>query len=101
MLLAGMVGSTVGWRVVPYVAAPAGIDELVAGLDRTDDRTAILPGAPSSAGDRAPHLRAGALQSRGALTRRLRRRDRRLAHPRRPYAAVPMAGGRANGFPAR
>ena len=44
MLLAGMVGSTIGWRDVPYVAAPAGIAALAQGLAWIDDRTAIVPG---------------------------------------------------------
>jgi 2-dehydro-3-deoxygalactonokinase len=44
MLLAGMVGSTIGWRDVPYVDAPAGIAALARGLVRIDGRTAIVPG---------------------------------------------------------
>jgi 2-dehydro-3-deoxygalactonokinase len=44
MLLAGMVGSTIGWRDVPYVDAPAGIAALAHGLVRIDGRTVIVPG---------------------------------------------------------
>ncbi len=44
MQLAGMVGSTIGWREVPYVAAPASIASLAANLCWMDDRTAIVPG---------------------------------------------------------
>ena len=67
MLLAGMVGSTVGWRVVPYVAAPAGIDELVAGLDWIDDRTAIVPGVSCSQNGRADVMRGEEVQLLGAV----------------------------------
>jgi 2-dehydro-3-deoxygalactonokinase len=43
-IMAGMVGSDVGWRKVPYVATPAGLGELASGLTFIDDRTAIVPG---------------------------------------------------------
>lgn len=43
-LLAGMVGSTVGWRVAPYVSAPCGLPEIAAALLTIDPRTAIVPG---------------------------------------------------------
>ena len=32
ILMAGMIGSRNGWREVPYVACPAGLDEIAAGL---------------------------------------------------------------------
>jgi len=44
MLLAGMVGSNIGWRSAPYVRAPAGISELIRDLLWVDQRTAIVPG---------------------------------------------------------
>lgn len=44
MLLVGMVGSSIGWREVPYVAAPASLRSVAAGRCRIDDRTAIVPG---------------------------------------------------------
>jgi len=44
MLLAGMVGSNIGWRLAPYVQAPAGIPELIRDLLWIDNRTAIVPG---------------------------------------------------------
>ncbi len=44
MLLAGMVGSTIGWRDAGYAAAPAGLEALAAKLHRIDERTAIVPG---------------------------------------------------------
>jgi 2-dehydro-3-deoxygalactonokinase len=42
VLMAGMVGSRGGWREVPYVACPAGLEALAAGLCELD--AAALPG---------------------------------------------------------
>lgn len=44
LLLAGMVGSNIGWAMAPYVSAPAGIAELAEALHWIDERTAIVPG---------------------------------------------------------
>ena len=44
MLMAGMVGSTIGWREAPYVPAPAGVAEIAAALSWIDARTAIVSG---------------------------------------------------------
>lgn len=49
MLLAGMVGSNIGWRNVPYAATPARLEDLAAGLEWIDARTAIVPGVASEA----------------------------------------------------
>lgn len=66
MLMAGMVGSTVGWRVAPYVEAPAGLDALAANLCRIDDRTAIVPGLSLIDGGRADVMRGEEVQLLGA-----------------------------------
>lgn len=42
VLMAGMVGSRSGWREVPYVACPAGLDGIAAGLVELE--AAALPG---------------------------------------------------------
>lgn len=44
MLLAGMVGSTVGWRDAGYVSVPASLGRLSDALLHVDERTAIVPG---------------------------------------------------------
>lgn len=66
MLLAGMVGSTIGWRVAPYVAAPAGLAELAGGLCPIDDRTAIVPGVSFVDDARADVMRGEEVQLLGA-----------------------------------
>jgi 2-dehydro-3-deoxygalactonokinase len=81
MLLAGMVGANIGWRVAPYVPAPAGIDELVAGLLRIDDRTAIVPGISSLRDGRADIMRGEETQFVGALAAGLAPPDALLAQP--------------------
>ena len=42
VVMAGMIGSRSGWHEVPYVACPAGIDQIAAGLHEV--RAASLPG---------------------------------------------------------
>eukprot|EP01035_Chromulina_nebulosa_P002338 gene2338-3157_t len=51
ILLAGMVGSTIGWREIPYVSAPAGFAALAGGLGWIDARTAIAVGGGYPCGD--------------------------------------------------
>ncbi|RZM31080.1 MAG: 2-oxo-3-deoxygalactonate kinase, partial [Sphingomonas sp.] len=67
MLLAGMVGSNIGWRSVPYVAAPAGLAEIAAALDRIDGRTAIVPGLSYRDGLHADVMRGEEVQLLGAV----------------------------------
>ncbi len=66
VLMAGMVGSTIGWRVAPYVAVPAGIDDIAAALTRIDDRTAIVPGLSFTQGTRGDVMRGEEVQLLGA-----------------------------------
>ncbi|WP_299309966.1 2-dehydro-3-deoxygalactonokinase [uncultured Croceicoccus sp.] len=44
IVMAGMVGSSIGWHEAPYVAAPAGLGDLAAQCPRLDDRVYIVPG---------------------------------------------------------
>jgi 2-dehydro-3-deoxygalactonokinase len=97
MLLAGMVGSTVGCRVVPYVPAPAGIDELVAALDWIDDRTAIVPGV-ACRGERCDVMRGEEVQLLGAVVGGMVPADALLAQPGTHCKWATMADGRIAGF---
>lgn len=98
VLLAGMVGSTVGWRVVPYVSAPAGIDELVAGLDWIDDRIAIVPGVSCSVNGRADVMRGEEVQLLGAVAGWMVPPDALLAQPGTHCKWARMEKGRIAGF---
>ena len=94
MLLAGMVGSNVGWRAAPYAQAPAGFAELVAKLLWIDDRTAIVPGI-------ATHndvMRGEEVQLLGAVAARLTPADALLCQPGTHCKWAEMAGGRVADF---
>jgi 2-dehydro-3-deoxygalactonokinase len=98
MLLAGMVGSNIGWQVAPYVAAPAGITELAAGLLWIDDRTAIVPGI-STLGRRPPDVMRGEeVQLLGAVAAGLVPADSLLAQPGTHCKWVEMQDGKVADF---
>jgi 2-dehydro-3-deoxygalactonokinase len=66
VLMAGMVGSRSGWREVPYVACPAGLAEMAAGVVELDvaasmpgRRVAIVPGVSWREDDAAPDVMRG------------------------------------------
>lgn len=43
-ILCGMIGSTLGWQVAPYLDCPAALGDLAAGLLRVDQDVWIVPG---------------------------------------------------------
>ena len=43
-LLCGAIGSNVGWRAIPYVDCPAGLDEIAGGVAQVRDDVWIVPG---------------------------------------------------------
>ncbi|WP_374942056.1 2-dehydro-3-deoxygalactonokinase [Sphingomonas sp.] len=98
MLLAGMVGSTIGWREVPYVAAPAGFEEVAAGLDRVDARTAIVPGLSYRDGTRADVMRGEEVQLLGAVAAGSVPADALLAQPGTHCKWARIEGGRIASF---
>jgi len=96
MLMAGMVGSNIGWRAAAYVPAPAGIEELAANLLRIDDRTAIVPGV--SVTGPADVMRGEEVQLLGAVAAGLVPHDALLAQPGTHCKWAEMEGGRIAGF---
>jgi 2-dehydro-3-deoxygalactonokinase len=98
LLMAGMVGSNIGWRLAPYVAAPAGIAEVAAGLLRIDARTAIVPGISTLEGGRADVMRGEEVQFLGAAAAGLVPGDSLLVQPGTHCKWAEMAGGRVAGF---
>jgi 2-dehydro-3-deoxygalactonokinase len=93
VLMAGMVGSTIGWREAPYVAAPAGLDELSANLLRIDDRTAIVPGISFSDGSRGDVMRGEEVQLLGAVAAGMAPGNAMLVQPGTHCKWVEMADG--------
>jgi 2-dehydro-3-deoxygalactonokinase len=71
MLLAGMIGSNRGWKEAPYVACPAGLDELAAKLAWADERDAIVPGVSFLGNGRADVMRGEEVQLLGAVAAKL------------------------------
>jgi 2-dehydro-3-deoxygalactonokinase len=96
MLMAGMVGSTIGWRAAPYVAAPAGLDEIAANLCWIDARTAIAPGV--SVREPADVMRGEEVQLLGAVAAGMAPRDALLVQPGTHCKWAEMKDGRIAGF---
>jgi 2-dehydro-3-deoxygalactonokinase len=65
VLMAGMVGSRSGWREVPYVACPAGLEQIAAGVVELDAaalpgrRVAIVPGVSQREAGTPPDVMRG------------------------------------------
>lgn len=96
MLMAGMVGSNIGWRAAPYVSVPAGIADLAANLLWIDARTAIVPGV--SATVPADVMRGEEVQLLGAIEAGLVPRDALLVQPGTHCKWAKMADARIVGF---
>jgi 2-dehydro-3-deoxygalactonokinase len=98
ILMAGMVGSSIGWQVAPYVPAPAGLRELAAHLLQMDDRTAIVPGVSTVADGRADVMRGEEVQLLGAVAAGLVPPDAVLVQPGTHSKWAVMADGAITGF---
>ncbi len=98
MLLAGMVGSTIGWHEVPYVAAPAGFPALAAAVHAVDARTAIVPGLSFVDEARVDVMRGEEVQLMGAVAAGLAPPDALLCQPGTHCTWARMAGGEVAGF---
>ncbi|MEZ5856788.1 MAG: 2-dehydro-3-deoxygalactonokinase [Hyphomicrobiaceae bacterium] len=74
VVLSGMIGSRQGWREAPYVACPAGLDEIAARVMRIDEggggrgALAIVPGLSVEADGMPDVMRGEETQIFGALT---------------------------------
>ena len=74
LIASGMIGSTVGWRDVPYVACPAGPADIALALaaqrrSAAADGMLIVPGLNVTRGPRPDVMRGEETQLIGALTR--------------------------------
>lgn len=98
LLLAGMVGSNRGWVDAPYVACPAGLDELAAGLVWPADDVAIVPGLSFLGANRADVLRGEEVQLLGALAEGMIPADALVCHPGTHNKWVTIAAGRIARF---
>ena len=98
MLLAGMVGSNRGWIEAPYVACPAGLEELTAALAWAETgRTAIVPGV-SYDRERSDVMRGEEVQILGAVASGEIPPDCLVCHPGTHNKWIRVAGGRIDSF---
>ncbi len=81
MICAGMVGSTLGWRLAPYVPAPAGLDTLAGQVLRIDERVAIVPGVAITRDGRGDVMRGEEVQLLGAVAAGLAPADALICQP--------------------
>jgi len=96
LLMAGMVGSNIGWRLAPYVTAPAGIADIAASLLWIDPRTAIVPGIST---DTPPDVMRGEeVQLLGAIAGGFVPRDALVVQPGTHSKWIEIADGRIMGF---
>ncbi len=98
MLLAGMVGSNIGWRAVAYAPAPAGFAELAAALEPIAPATAIVPGVSFRDGARADVMRGEEVQLLGAAAAGMTPADALLCQPGTHCKWVTIEAGRIARF---
>jgi 2-dehydro-3-deoxygalactonokinase len=98
MLLAGMVGSNIGWRMAPYAAVPAGAAELATNLLWIDEQTAIVPGISMLDGGRADVMRGEEVQLVGAVGAGLVPPDALLVQPGTHCKWAEIEGGKVARF---
>lgn len=98
MLCAGMVGSVRGWVDVPYLACPANLADLAAGLHWVNPRTAIVPGLSSIVGRGGDVMRGEEVQLLGAVAAGLAPADAFLCQPGTHCKWAWMVGGKVERF---
>lgn len=97
MIAAGMVGSTRGWRDVPYVAAPADLPTLAQRMVEADG-LAIVPGVSLRQGTRADVMRGEEVQVLGAVAAGLAPADALFCQPGTHNKWVTVTAGRITDF---
>ena len=97
MLLAGMVGSDRGWREVPYVAVPADVTSLAAGISWIDTHTGIIPGVCQT-DDHPDVMRGEEVQALGALADGSAAPDAFICHPGTHAKWIRLENGKVTHF---
>ena len=98
LLLAGMIGSNKGWQEARYVAAPAGLDDLVRALVWAGEREAIVPGVSFQGEGRADVMRGEEVQLLGAVAAGSVPADALVCHPGTHNKWAKVGGGRIAAF---
>jgi 2-dehydro-3-deoxygalactonokinase len=97
LLLAGMIGSNRGWVETPYVACPAGLDDLACALVWLADDIAIVPGV-SYADGRADVMRGEEVQILGSIASGEIPPDCLVCHPGTHNKWVRVSDGKIESF---
>jgi 2-dehydro-3-deoxygalactonokinase len=99
LLMAGMIGSNRGWRDVPYVAAPAGLADIVAAVSWVDPGVGIVPGVSFVDGTlHADIMRGEEVALLGACAAATVAGDGLVCHPGTHTKWVEMEAGRIARF---
>lgn len=98
LLMAGMIGSNRGWVEAPYVPAPAGLDEIAAGLLWVEHDIAIVPGISFATAEMADVMRGEEVQVLGALAAGLISPNSIVCHPGTHSKWIRLERGRITTF---
>jgi 2-dehydro-3-deoxygalactonokinase len=98
LLLGGMIGSNRGWVDAPYVACPAGLEELAQGLIWPGSHEAIVPGVSYVGEGRADVMRGEEVQLLGAVAAGEVPNDALVCHPGTHYKWVKLERGKIASF---
>lgn len=98
ILMAGMVGSTIGWRDAGYASLPAGLPALASCLHMIDARTAIVPGLKLLDEGRGDVMRGEEVQLLGAAQAGLVPPDALLCQPGTHCKWAKLSGGEITDF---
>ncbi|MEH3034873.1 MAG: 2-dehydro-3-deoxygalactonokinase [Sphingomonas adhaesiva] len=98
LLLAGMVGSNIGWRAMPYVPAPAGLAEVAAAVAQVAPGVRIVPGVSYRDARRGDVMRGEEVQLLGAVAAGQVPADALLCQPGTHCKWATMAQGRIAAF---
>jgi 2-dehydro-3-deoxygalactonokinase len=98
LLLGGMIGSNRGWIDAPYVACPAGLDDLAKGVVRPGAAEAIIPGVSYVGDGRADVMRGEEVQLLGAVAGGEVPDDALVCHPGTHNKWVELKGGKIASF---
>lgn len=97
-IVAGMVGSSIGWREAPYVPAPAGLADLARHMLHIDARTMIVPGISFRDGARGDVMRGEEVQLLGAVAGGMAPASAFAVQPGTHSKWARMVDGRIAGF---
>jgi 2-dehydro-3-deoxygalactonokinase len=98
VMITGMAGSRIGWREVPYVETPAGLDAIARGVTHIDSRTLIVPGVADLRQDRVDVMRGEETLILGGLASGALAQDALVCQPGTHCKWADVSDGRITRF---